>query len=134
MDCMVLLKLIKAICTATFGPHVAAAEASELSPTDSLTVAITMEGLLFAAFSVGHKLTEVTEEGRSAFFTQAWFGWCIVGVITLVAFAAGVGWWEVFGSSWPASIGDLILGIGLALGIVTQPIFAAVINIESRKT
>jgi len=131
---MILVDFFKAICAVLLSHRTAPAETSSLSPADSLTVAITMEGLLFAAFSVGYKLTEPTEEGRSAFFTQAWFGWCIVSVIALLAAAAGVSWWEVFGSEWPANAGDLLLGGGLALGIVAQPIFAAVINIESKKT
>jgi hypothetical protein len=114
--------------------HQAAGETVALSPAESFTAAITMEGLLFAAFSVGTKLTETTVEGRSPFFTQAQFGWCIVIVIGLVAAAAGASWWEIFGSRCPATFGDLLLETGLALGIVTQPIFAAVINVESKKT
>jgi hypothetical protein len=128
------LDLITAICAAVPGQNPTGAEASSLSPAESLTVAITMEGLLFAAFSVGYKLTEETEEGRSPFFTQAWFGWCIVGVILVLAVAACASWWEIFGSDWPSNIGQLLLGLGLALGIIAQPIFAAVINVESKKT
>lgn len=131
---MILMDLFKTICEALLSHHPAPTKTSLLSPADSLTVAITMEGLLFAAFSVGYKLTEPTEEGRSAFFTQAWFGWCIVTVIALLAVAAGASWWEVFGSGWPNNVGELLLGVGLLLGIVAQPIFAAAINVESKKT
>jgi len=114
--------------------YYAAADPAALSPAESFTAAITMEGLLFAAFSVGTKLTETTVEGRNPFFTKARFGWCIVIVIALVAVAAGASWWEIFGSKCPATVGGFLLEIGLALGIATQPIFAAVINVESKKT
>jgi hypothetical protein len=105
-----------------------------LPSAEALAVSITMEGLLFAAFAVGNKLTEKTEKGRSAFYTQGWFGWCIVLAIGLIAAGAGATWWELFGHNWPASPGEFFLGLGLAVGIVSQPIFAAAINHESRKT
>ncbi|HEY0392783.1 MAG TPA: hypothetical protein VGC63_13855 [Solirubrobacterales bacterium] len=112
-----------------------ATEASEaLSSTEALAVSITMEGLLFAAFAVGNKLTEKTEKGRSPFYTQGWFGWCVVFAIGLIAAGAGTAWWELFGHGWPESFSQFFLGLGLAVGIVSQPIFAATINYESRKT
>jgi hypothetical protein len=116
------------------GVQEAAGKTAVLSPADSLMAAVTMEGLLFAAFSVGTKLTETTVEGRNPFYTQGWFGWSIVLVIGLVALAAGASWWEIFGSTCPANLGGFLLELGLALGIVTQPIFAAAINVESKKT
>lgn len=118
---------------AATSPHSKPAVDQALSPAESLTATLTMEGLLFAAFSVGYKLTGVTRRGRSTFFTQARFGWCIVAVIALVAAGAGASWWDIFGSNWPENLGSLLLGIGLAVGIVAQPIFAGVINHQSRK-
>lgn len=102
--------------------------AERLTPAESLTATITMEGLLFAAFSVGTKLTETTKKGRHPFFTLGWFGWCVVGVLYFLAMAAAVSWVEVFGVGWPASPGEFLLALGLAIGIVGQPIFATVIN------
>jgi len=125
--------LIAALFASVSAHHSSVGQTGGLSPAESLTTAITMEGLLFAAFAVGTKLTEVTEEGRSPFFSQAWFGWCIVGVISIVAIAAFASWWEVFGTECVKSFGHLILGAGLALGIIAQPIFAAVINVESKR-
>jgi hypothetical protein len=108
-------------------------DAAGLSPSEALVAALTMEGLLFAAFSVGYNLTMPTREGRSKFYAQGGFGWCIVAVIGLVAAAAGASWWELFGSGWPRNCGTFLFGIGLAAGIVAQPIFAAVINYQSKK-
>jgi hypothetical protein len=87
-----------------------------------------MEGLLFAAFAVGSKLTERKEGGRHAFFAQGRFGLSIVVVLFIVAVAASASWVEVFGVGCPASVGEGLLSVGLAIGIVMQPVFAAVIN------
>lgn len=102
---------------------------------EGMIAALTMEGLLFTAFSIGYALTGVTRRGRSRFYTKGYFGWCIVAVIALVAAGAASCWWEVFGSGtgWPADFGEALLGIGLAAGIVAQPLFAGVINHESKK-
>lgn len=109
-------------------------EVSEaISTAEALSISITMEGLLFAAFAVGNKLTEPSGEGRSPFYTQGWFGWCIVAAIGFIAVGAGATWWEQFGHDWPPSVSRFLLGIGLAIGIVSQPIFAAAINRESKK-
>lgn len=106
---------------------------TNLPPADSLTATITMEGLLFAAFAVGSKLTETVDGGRHVFFAMGWFGWTIVGVLYCLAAAAAVSWVEVFGVGWPSSPGELILSLGLAVGIVGQPAFASVINVELSK-
>jgi len=129
-----LSELLDPCYAAQVAKHATASEVPALSAADSLATAITMEGLLFAAFAVGTNLTGATKEGRSPFFTQAWFGWCIVAVIALVALAAGSIWWELFGAKCPKNLGELFLEVGLALGILMQPIFAAVINVESKKT
>jgi hypothetical protein len=117
----------------TLQSHGGGGEAAGLSPSEALIAALTMEGLLFAAFSVGYNLTMPTREGRSKFYAQGGFGWCIVVVIGLVAVAAGASWWELFGSGWPRNWGEFLLGVGLAAGIATQPIFAGVINHQSKK-
>jgi hypothetical protein len=107
---------------------------AKLPPADSLTATITMEGLLFAAFSVGTRLTESTKKGRNPFFVLGWFGFCVVGAIYFVAAAAAVSWIEVFGIGGPSSLGEVLLALGLALGIVLQPIFATVINYQLAKS
>lgn len=106
----------------------------KLSPADSLTATITMEGLLFAAFSVGTKLTETSSKGRHPFFARGGFGWAVVGVLYFLAVAAAVSWVEVFGIGSPSSLGEFLLALGLALGIASQPIFATVINHQLGKT
>lgn len=128
-----MLDLIDIAILATTHSRHSSEATHALTPSEGLTAALTMEGLLFAAFSVGYNLTGPTREGRSRFYTQAGFGWCIVAVICLVAAAAAASWWELFGSGWPTDPGEALLGIGLAVGIVGQPIFAAVINHQSKK-
>lgn len=92
-----------------------------------------MEGLLFAAFAMADKLTEPTKKGRHVFFTQGWFGWCIVAALAFVALAGCASWVEAFGLGWPSSVGEGLLAFGLAFGILAQPIFAAVINWQSKE-
>jgi hypothetical protein len=103
-----------------------------LAPAESLTATLTMEGLLFAAFAVGTKLTEPTKKGRNPFFVLGWFGYCVVGALFFIA-AAAVSWVEVFGVGGPSSPGEFLLALGLAVGIVLQPIFATVINYQLAK-
>jgi hypothetical protein len=107
--------------------------AQKLTPAESLTATITMEGLLFAAFAVGTKLTEPTKRGRNPIFVLGWFGYSVVGALYLIAAAAAVGWIEVFGVGAPSSPGEFLLALGLAIGIVSQPIFATVINYQLAK-
>lgn len=104
-----------------------------LSPGESLAISVTMEGLLFAAFSVGIAVMGITKRGRSTFFTKGWFGWCIVAVIAAVAAAAGASWWVIYRAGWPESGSDFLLGLGLAAGIAAQPVIAGVINYQSTK-
>lgn len=108
------------------------AAAQAPAPAEALAIAITMEGLLFAAFAMADKLTESTKRGRHVFFTQAWFGWCIVGVLTFIALAGCASWVETFGIGWPSTVGEGLLAFGLVLGILTQPVFAAIINWQSK--
>lgn len=115
----------------------AASEATDdvgLPPRASLTVALTVEGLLFAAFAVSYSLAHPTEGGRHPFFAQAWFGWCIVITISAVAVSAGAAWWATFEADWPTETNEVLRAGGLALGIVAQPIFAAVINWQARSS
>ena len=103
-----------------------------LTPSDALIAALTVEGLLFAAFSFAWTLAQESAKGRHPFFTQAWFGWIVVGIIAAVAAAAGAGWWGIYSPVWPHDTLTWIESVGLASGIVAQPIFAAIINLQAK--
>lgn len=127
-----MLELIDfAIVSASHGAQAAGGDQG-LSPGESLTAAITMEGLLFASFAVADKLTEATTKGRNRFFTQGWFSWCIVAALLFVAAAGCAAWVETFGFGRPSNLGEGLVAFGLAAGIVSQPVFAAVINWQAK--
>jgi hypothetical protein len=113
----------------------AAPAGAGLTPQQALTTSLTAESLLFAAFGVSYSLATTTiDKGRSAFFTKAWFGWLIVGVIAAIAASGVSAWHAVFDRDWPNDTGEYIRTYGLLAAIVMQPIFAAIINWEARKT
>lgn len=105
-----------------------------LPPRAALTTALTVEGLLFAAFAVSYNLAQPKDGGRHPFFAQAGFGWLIVAVIAVVAASAGTAWWATFEPDWPKGGNEIVRAGGLALGIVMQPIFAAIINWQARRS
>jgi hypothetical protein len=113
-----------------------AAQPAGLSSTDALTTALTVEGLLLAAFGVSYSIaTTPTRGGRSIFHTRAWFGWLIVATIAAVAISGAAAWWHLYGADpWPKHWNARLQIYGLALGIVLQPVFAAIINWEARKS
>jgi len=105
-----------------------------LQPDQALTTALTVEGLLFAAFSVSYNLATTRKDGgRSIFVTKAWFGWLIVIVLVAVAASAWSAWCATFPPEARDTDGEKIRAYGLFVGIVAQPIFAAIINWQAKK-
>lgn len=103
-----------------------------ISVGDSLAAAITVEGLIFAAFSLSYGLTKAVEGGRHPFFSQGWFGWCIVVVIAVAAVAALGAWWDAFAVSWPSDLSSKVTALGLVVGIVAQPVIACVLAAQDQ--
>ena len=103
-----------------------------ISVGDSLAASITVEGLIFAAFSLSYGLTQAVEGGRHPFFAQGWFGWCVVGIIGVVAAAAFGSWWGAFASPWPSNWSGKVTAVGLLVGIISQPIIAGVLAAQSK--
>jgi hypothetical protein len=68
----------------------------------ALTLGLTAESLLFAAFAVSYNLAQPTDEGRSAFYAQGCFSFTIVLAITAVAISAGASWYALFQHDWPS--------------------------------
>lgn len=112
------------------------ATAEGLPSTDALTTALTVEGLLLAAFAVSYSIaTTPSRSGRSVFHARAWFGWLIVATIVAVAASGAAAWWHMYAPDlWPKTWNARAQMYGLALGIVLQPVFAAIINVEARRT
>jgi hypothetical protein len=99
-----------------------------------LTTALTVEGLLFAAFSVSYALAQASDRGRHPFFAQGGFSFWIAATIAVVAVSAGAAWWATFEPDWPDGCNEKLRAGGLAIGIVSQPVFAAIIAWQARKS
>ena len=102
------------------------------SPGETLTNAITLEGLLLTAFAFAVRLAEPASGGRSPFFAQARFGWLFVLAITAVGVSAGAAWWEAYCPEEIDGVTEHLRAGGLAIGIVAPPIFATIINWQAR--
>jgi hypothetical protein len=102
------------------------------SAQDVLVDALTIEGLLLAAYALSYGLTQPSTRGRNAFFAQAWFGWTVVLAIASVGVAAGAGWWLAF---HPTTLHGTVAWLqagGLFVGVVAPVVFAVAINWQAR--
>ena len=115
---------------------IAAQSANEvgLPPRESLTLSLTAESLLFAAFTVSFNMAQPTKKGRHPFFAQGVFSFVIVAAITAVAVAAGAAWWATFEPNWPTGINQWLRAGGVAVPIVLQPFLALAIAIQARNS
>jgi hypothetical protein len=99
----------------------------------SLTTLLTTESLLFAAFNAGVVLATPVASGRRITPAQAYrLAKGSVAVLAAVAAAAALAWWQVFGDDWPDSTLRGIEGAGIAVGIISQPIVAAIVARSNR--
>jgi hypothetical protein len=103
---------------------------SQLSAQDSLSDALAIEGLLFAAYAISLALSDSVGGGRGVFFTSGTFAWMVWLVITLVAIAAASSLLSAY-DFWHVHGGARVRAYGLAAGVVGPVVIAAIINVES---
>jgi len=99
-------------------------QAAEFTKTDAFTALLTVEGLLFTAFSVVFALGSTAPVARRLKM-PAW----VVGMVAAVALlgvsvAAFAGWLSLFASPWPRSATRGIEAVGLLIGLIAPPVFA----------
>lgn len=111
-----------------------AASQAGLQPQQSLTLALTAESLMFAAFSVSYNLAQPTDEGRHPFYAQGIFSYVIVFAIAAAAVSAGASWYAVFEPDWPSGFNEWTRALGVAIAIVLQPFFGLAIANQARKS
>ncbi len=109
-------------------------DAAGIEAKDALADALVLETLIFVAFSFSLSLAQPSRGGRHPFFAQGWFGWAVVLVIAAVAAAAGAAWWQLFHSPWPDGAIAWIEAAGLGVGILAQPLFAALVNAQASRS
>jgi hypothetical protein len=103
-----------------------------VTPTETLANALTIEGLIFVAFSFAYGLAASRPGGSHPFFAQGWFAWVVTLVIAYVAASAGADWWVIYHDHWPKDGLDTLRAFGLLVGIGVQPIFAGVISWQAK--
>lgn len=98
---------------------------SGLSHTQTLTVLLTVESLIFAALSVGITVTTPVAGGRSPYLAKGKLARNIAVVLTLVAGAAASAWWQVyFDPKAPHGFFAWVQTLGVAVAVIAQPYFA----------
>lgn len=103
-----------------------------LPPRAALTTLITVESLIFAAFAITVTLALPTDAGRSAFFTQGWFGGLVIVVLTVIAAAGMHALVATLEPAPPAGWNAWARAVGVAVGICAQPLLAVPITIPER--
>jgi MFS family permease len=108
-------------------------ESPSLTAAQYLTTLITMESLLFAAFNVGVAMTSPVAGGRRMSAQAAFrLAKTSVAALTIVAGAGLLAWWQVFADDWPSSTMRVLQALGIAVGILVQPIVSFGVAMASR--
>ncbi|HEV2772754.1 MAG TPA: hypothetical protein VGV57_08010 [Thermoleophilaceae bacterium] len=107
-----------------------AAPLTGLSPPGTLTLLLTTESLLFAAFGVGVALTTPTAEGRPAFIAQGYLALGVALVILVVGIGAFTAFLEILDWGRLRGFSSIAQATAIAVGIAMQPVFALVVGVK----
>ncbi|HEY3544134.1 MAG TPA: hypothetical protein VGK79_16475 [Gaiellaceae bacterium] len=95
---------------------------------DGFAAALTIEGVVFVAFSLSYSLRGYSKKGRNRFFTKGGLGWLTVVVIATVALAGVFDWIAIFSKPHqPHGFREKWEAYALLGGVIAQPILAAFI-------
>lgn len=102
------------------------AAATSFTSSDSLTLLLTAESLLFAAFGIVVLIVRIAPGGTNVEPNIAWIIAGVLGVV-IAAVAAGalLAWWQVFVDAWPSGGMARIEAGAAAAGICVQPFVVA---------
>ena len=115
------------LAAASLSPH-PSASGTGLEPKDALTILLTAESLLFAAFGISVTLTAKTQTGLPAFLAQGYLAWWITLAITVVGVGAGAAWLAVYRDSWPDDVISWFICVAIAAGVVLEAFLAVLIS------
>jgi hypothetical protein len=115
-----------------FTPLIATGSPGGMTPQQSLTLSLTAESLMFAAFAVSYNLAQPTEGGRHPFYAMGWFAYLIACAIAAAAVSAGASWYAIFQHDWPTGVLSWMRAGGVAGAFILQPFFAAAIAHQAR--
>jgi hypothetical protein len=95
------------------------------TPGNALATLLTVESLLFAALLGAVSLSSARVFAVSPRAAARTLARGVAAVLTGVAVGAGFAWARIFiAESWPARVDEQVPAIGIALGIVAQPVIA----------
>jgi hypothetical protein len=102
-----------------------AAAGPQLGAGEALTVLLTAQSLLFAAFAVGAALSEKSEFGRPLLTSGMLFGKLVFAAIALVAAGGLAAWSDVYINHGIHSPYQAIEAASILIGILAEVGFAA---------
>jgi hypothetical protein len=105
-----------------------------MTASQSLTLSLTAESLMFAAFAVSYNLAQPTKQGRHPFYAQGWFAFLIAFAVAAAGVSAGASWFTIFQHHWPRGALAWMRAGGVAVAFALQPFFALAIANQARKS
>ena len=112
----------------------AAASHTGLTEAGTLSMLLTVEGLLFIGLTVSITLTAASPFGRQIAVAPVALAVGTALCITVVAVAAVLAWTDLFlGAHWPNGLNGRFAAIALLLAIVVPPMIAITLAIGIRR-
>jgi len=99
----------------------------EFTEVNAFTALLTAESLFFAVLSVVVSLSRPGRDVPDLPVRAINLGYAAVGFLAIVALGALAAWWGIFAHDWPCSLRGNAIAAAIALAVVGQPIFAAII-------
>jgi hypothetical protein len=91
---------------------------------EAMTTLLTVESLMFAAFSVAIALSSARGAPRRLLPQARSLGGQVAGVLTVLGVGAGVAWLDIFARHGSLTLARGVPAVCIALGIIAQPVFA----------
>lgn len=106
---------------------------SGLTSTSALSMMLTTESLLFAAFSVASGLADRSGRRVRRFAVRPEIlGAGAVVMLVIVAAGAAAAWTDVFLSDFPSDPSQVVVAVALAVAILAQPLLAVLLGLSLR--
>jgi hypothetical protein len=103
-------------------------QGQEITDPEALVILLTAESLIFAVLSAIIAFAQpgkwVPDIPASAFK----LGVAAVILLAVVALGASMSWIGVYLDNWPCSVRQMVAAVAIAVAIIAQPTFAAIIT------
>lgn len=103
-----------------------------LSPSDALATLLTVEGLLFAAFSVSISLADPAPRARAHNWGRP-IAWWTVAAISAVAVGGAFAWRDLYiEPGFPHAFSSVVIALVIAIAIPAQAVIAGALVVGSK--